>query len=72
MKAFPTKARWFGTPPALAELLQELAFARCDVSIVGGITSMAVMIIVAPNRRFIFFISYLSESSYKRIALRDN
>ena len=54
-----TKARWLGTPPALAELLQELAFARCDVSIAGGITSIAVTTIVAPSRRLIFFKPYL-------------
>jgi hypothetical protein len=69
--ACPAKNR-LGAPPALDELLQELAFTRCDVSIAGGITSIAVMTTVTPSRKLILFITYLSESSYKRIALRDS
>jgi hypothetical protein len=59
IKAFHAKAHWFGTPPALEELLQELAFSRCDVSIAGGITTIADMTSVTPSRKLIFFTPYL-------------
>ena len=49
--------RWADdTPPALAELLHELAFTRCDVGMVDT-SSVVIMPIVTPNRKLILFIS---------------